>query len=507
MVSEKEIEKIDADIDSALVKGKAKEAIALEAIKTAWLEKNDMINRQIEHENEMSVFRDGEMALKGSQAQMDELEAEFKRKQDIARIAYLKERLLLGEDNEAKKALKEKFHKEELERQKLHLEELMREMKLIIEQGDFGGIDLALLTDEQAAAMVAMLEEIRLKLAEVAAAAGDPPGDGGDKKGDELFAGLGGDRDLLGFSLGDWDTMFSNLDTTEGKITAAAAAVMAFTNAWGEYNKYLAANENSRLAAFTESEKKKQAVLKERLDSGLINQRQYDAAVDASNKVIEQKKAEIAYKQAKRAKAQGIVDTIINTAISVMKAYSELGPIGGTIAGAIMTAMGGLQIDMIAKQPLPARGFQDGYGYGNISVKREQDGQMFDAVNGGASRSGLVDRPTVFLAGEQGKDFPELIISGPDLKRISPEVTNSLRNELATMKGFQGGYDANPSQGVSSSDAGDELLYSLLIKNTEVLQSISDNGVQAWMAEDVENFKKVKDGIARYDRIKQKSKV
>jgi len=507
-ISEEEINKIDADIDSALVKGKAKEAIALEAIKTAWIEKNEMLNRQIEHENSLSVYRDGEMAIKGSQEQMDQMEADFKRKQDAAKIAHLQELVLLGDDQAAKKALKEKFHQEDLARQKEHLEELMRQMSEIIAQGDFGGIDLTLLTDEQAEAMLEMLDEIKKKLAEVAAAAGDVTGGGGDTEGGDIFAGLGGERDLLGFSLSDWETLYDNLDTTEGKLAAGAAAILAFTNAWGQYNKFVAANENARVRSFEEAERKKQEVLRKRLDTGMINQRQYDAAVDASNKQLEQKKAEIAYKQAKRAKAQAIAETIMNTAIAIMQGYAQLGPIGGTIAGVIMTAMGALQVGMIAKQPLPSKGYQDGYGYGNIPVRREQDGKVFNAVNGGESRSGLVDTPTVFLAGEQGKNFPELIISGPDLKRISPEVTSSLRNELAAIKGFQGGYDANPSQGSRSTDnSSNELLYSLLIKNTQVLESISENGVQAWMAEDIENFKKVKDGLARYDKIKQKTIV
>ena len=508
MISEEEINKIDGDINNALVKGKAKEAIALEAIKTAWIGTNEMLNRQIEHENAMSVFRDGEMATKGAQEQMDQLEADFKRKQNIAKIGHLQELALLGDDQAAKKALKEQFHQEDLTRQKEHLEELMRQMNLIISQGDFGGIDLTLLTDEQAAAMVAMLEEIRLKLAEVSAAAGAVSGSDEGTEGGDLFAGLGGETDLLGFRLEDWETLYDNLDTTEGKLAAGAAAVLAFTNAWGQYNKFVAANENARLRSFQQAEKKKQAILKNRLDTGMINQRQYDAAVDASNKVLEQKKAEIAYKQAKRAKAQAIVETIMNTAIAIMQGYAQLGPIGGTIAGVIMTAMGALQVGMISKQPLPSKGYQDGYGYGNIPVRREQDGKLFNAVNGGESRSGLVDTPTVFLAGEQGKNFPELIISGPDLKRISPEVTSSLRNELAAIKGFQGGYDANPSQGSRSTDnTSNELLYSLLIKNTQVLESISENGVQAWMAEDIENFKKVKDGIARYDKIREKTIV
>ena len=106
---------------------------------------------------------------------------------------------------------------------------------------------------------------------------------------------------------------------------------------------------------------------------------------------------------------------IVNTAVSVMKAFSELGPIGGAIAGALMSVAGTAQLAVanaerqkVKKMTLQgassgssatgarvATGLESG---GSIDVEREQDGRLFKAKFE-PDRRGYVDRPTV-LVGE-----------------------------------------------------------------------------------------------------------
>lgn len=106
---------------------------------------------------------------------------------------------------------------------------------------------------------------------------------------------------------------------------------------------------------------------------------------------------------------------IVNTAVSVMKAFSELGPIGGAIAGALMSVAGTAQLAVanaerqkVKKMTLQgassgstatgarvATGLEEG---GSIDVEREQDGKRFKAKFE-PNRRGYVDRPTV-LVGE-----------------------------------------------------------------------------------------------------------
>ena len=105
---------------------------------------------------------------------------------------------------------------------------------------------------------------------------------------------------------------------------------------------------------------------------------------------------------------------IVNTAVSVMKAFSELGPIGGAIAGALMSVAGTAQLAVanaerqkVKKMTLQgssgssvsgarvATGLESG---GSFDVEREQDGKKFRAKFAPDQR-GYIDRPTV-LVGE-----------------------------------------------------------------------------------------------------------
>ena len=105
---------------------------------------------------------------------------------------------------------------------------------------------------------------------------------------------------------------------------------------------------------------------------------------------------------------------VVNTAVSVMKAFSELGPIGGAIAGALMSVAGTAQLAVanaerqkVKKMTLQgssgssvsgarvATGLESG---GSFDVEREQDGKKFRAKFAPDQR-GYIDRPTV-LVGE-----------------------------------------------------------------------------------------------------------
>lgn len=104
---------------------------------------------------------------------------------------------------------------------------------------------------------------------------------------------------------------------------------------------------------------------------------------------------------------------IVNTAVSVMKAFSDLGPIAGAIAGALISVAGTAQLAVanaerqkVKKMTLQgsgssasgarvATGLESG---GSFDVEREQDGKKFRAKFAPDQR-GYIDRPTV-LVGE-----------------------------------------------------------------------------------------------------------
>lgn len=156
----------------------------------------------------------------------------------------------------------------------------------------------------------------------------------------------------------------------------------------------------------------------------------YDAEIKAAEgntalqEKLEKKKAneklKIQKKYADVNFAMQVAQIISNTAVSIMKAYSELGPIAGSIAAALMGVTGAAQLAVanaerqkVKRMTLNgsasgtssagsrvASGRESG---GRIDVEREQDGKHFNAEYAPGKR-GYVDHPTVIVGeGPRGR--------------------------------------------------------------------------------------------------------
>lgn len=153
----------------------------------------------------------------------------------------------------------------------------------------------------------------------------------------------------------------------------------------------------------------------------------YDAEIEAAKKAgkdtteLEKKKADEKLKiQKKYADVNFAIKAsqiIADTAVSIMKALSELGPIAGPIAAALMGITGAAQLatanaerQRVKRMSLSgaagsasasgarvATGLESG---GSIDVERKQDGKMFRA-DYDPDKRGFIDKPTV-LVGEGG---------------------------------------------------------------------------------------------------------
>jgi len=153
----------------------------------------------------------------------------------------------------------------------------------------------------------------------------------------------------------------------------------------------------------------------------------YDAEIEAAKKAgkdtteLEKKKSEEKLKiQKKYADVNFAIKAsqiIADTSVSIMKALSELGPIAGPIAAALMGITGAAQLatanaerQRVKRMSLSgaggsasasgarvATGLESG---GSIDVERRQDGKMFRA-DYDPDRRGFIDKPTV-LVGEGG---------------------------------------------------------------------------------------------------------
>ena len=229
---------------------------------------------------------------------------------------------------------------------------------------------------------------------------------------------------------------------------------------------------------------------------------------------------------------------IVNTAVSVMKAFSELGPIGGAIAGALMSVAGTAQLAVanaerqkVKKMTLQgasagsaatgarvATGLEDG---GNIDVEREQDGKRFKAKFE-PHRRGYVDRPTVLVGEGPAGHSKEWVASNAAMENptVAPLIdvidkaqrTGDIRTldlrKVMMQRGLAGGGFVSPSAGnatqhpttpmpsaaAPAKGVDDELL--------ALLRDLRQNGIPSFVAlDEIEARQKIQQ---QYRKIAQK---
>ena len=500
--------KIDALEEQLKTKGKLTEKD---------IERNAAIREQIQLENEIFDTELATLAENSIERDLKATQEKYQREKQLREIA-LKEALASNRyTEEEKKQLQEDYNRDELIREANHAKNMLQVVQNILDSGSYKGIDLELLTEEQKQELIDRLNEIKEKLAELGIEINSLSGKGGGDSFDSAFAGEG-NVDILGLSVEQWATLYDNLDTTQGKIEAVVGAVTAMGNAWAMFNQFANQNDQARLQKYEAHNQQMGEALKRRYDAGLINERQYNEGVRALEKELQKQQAETEYKQAKRAKETAVIGIVTDTARAIMGIWADFpkADFGATaaIASAAVGALGAIQLAMVARQPLPARGFEKGY-YGTIPVRREQDGKIFDAAYGGESRSGMVNKPTMFLAGEQGKRFPELIVSGPDLKRFDPQVRASIANELRRIRGgisapgFENGYEGNSLRGneVGQNNTYDPEMIQLLAEVSALLRELRDNGVIAYISKDMKNINDIQEELERLNKYKSKAVV
>lgn len=135
----------------------------------------------------------------------------------------------------------------------------------------------------------------------------------------------------------------------------------------------------------------------------------------------ERKKLEVQKKYAGVQFAIKVSEILANTAVSIMKAYADLGPIAGSIAAAMLTVTGAAQVALAnaerkkvmnmsvgnsgsSSQATSGKRVVKGLEAGGyMDVTRAQDGQNFHAQYSPDKR-GFVNRPTV-IVGESGSEW------------------------------------------------------------------------------------------------------
>ena len=161
----------------------------------------------------------------------------------------------------------------------------------------------------------------------------------------------------------------------------------------------------------------------------------YDVLIDQARKAgqdttaleeeKEAKQLEIQKKYADVNFAVKVSQIIADTAVSIMQAYAQLGPIAGSVAAVLMGVVGAAQVATASAERNKIKSLRPGSASsssgtsagsarvltgrekgGYVSVRRRQDGRLFRNVSFDPDRRGYVDRPTVIVGeGAQSKEF------------------------------------------------------------------------------------------------------
>ncbi|MFL9844760.1 phage tail tape measure protein [Flavobacterium rhizosphaerae] len=503
LVNESEIAKLNARIDAP--ETSVVDRANLVHIREYWLEENKHINELIELEEGRHQLAMETISINAENKRFDDLQQQFDKETIARETAHNYAMAALGENEKGKKKLQEQFNKEELYRQSDFLKQMVAQLQAVINDQN-NAIDFDLLTPEQKKQFEEEIAQLKLKISEIIKAKAELQGEGGSDDFGVAAGNVFGDADILGFTVDQWEQTFDSLDTLEEKLAAVKMGTSALQNAWGAYSDFVSAQESARLNEYERNAEAKKRKLKWQLDNGYISQVEYRRSMSKLETDYEKKKAELEYKAAKRKRTIDIVEAIVNTAKGVTSALQSPWPLSLVFA-ALAAATGALQIATIKQQPLPARGYEEGL-YPEY-VKREQDGKMFNAKYGGKTRSGMVNKPTYFLAGENG---PEMVIDSKAYREMSPETKSLLIRELRGIKGFEKGFYSdevkNPRFEVpadtslapkAAQDVSKEYLLKVIERNTQVMEKIFNEGLVAYVSRDPRDIKKL---IEEQDKIK-----
>lgn len=509
--------KLQKDLVQAQKDGDLKKVASIKNQLGLIKEERIFIDKQIESAEQLHHLKIGTIQEKAATEEIKNIHEQYELEKQARETAFLNELAELNLNEEDKKLHKEAFAKAELQRELDYLVDQAEIIKKAITETDVNGIQFNLLTEDQKDKLAEDLEKILNAIAKINEAKG------GDQEAgkDEISLGLGTQTDVLGFSQKQWDDFFTNIENGKIGFETMAFAVFALKNTFAEFDKLASQSEAVKLKQYEKTAEARKKSLKKQLDVGIINQDQYNKRVELIDKDLDNKKADIEYKQAKRQKVLAAMNVIQSTAQAIIGIWAQFPKFDFGATAAIMSgvvgAMGIAQLAAINRTPLPARGAEEGY-YPNL-VRREQDNKLFKTTGTSKMQTGLFSKPRL-LVGEGPGDMPEMVIDKKAFAQISPETKAALLREISTVKGFENGYynkdtfyTGTPNT-TSQSNTNDDVVsllkmaLTVVAQNTEVMNDIKENGMAAYVSnKDFKSMKNLQKGMKEYNELISNSKV
>jgi tubulin-specific chaperone A len=408
--------------------------------------------------------------------------------------------------NQDRQRKRREFERQELEEERKYLETKLETLTNIMSGIEVDGINFDLLPPDVRQKLEYDIEFLKNAIGALKQAK--------DGFKSELDLGLGGQTDILGYTPDQWETFLSNIEAGTIGIQTMSMAVGAMQNLWGEYDKMITAQENRQLQNYQRHNDGRKRMLQRQLDTGAITQEQYNKRVQQLDEETDQKKFEIELQQAKRQRAMALVNIAVNTAQAIMRIWAVVPKFdfgsSSFILSALVAATGAMQAGAVMSQPLPTRGYEEGF----YPVLRQQDRKPFSAQFGGNIQTGFYNKPTI-LVGEGAGSMPEMIIDKQAFAQISPDTKSALISELRLIKGFEKGLYNQLSQNniappPASQSNSNELMMSMMVLITEniaVLKDLRDGGVIGkFYDKDMESFRALEKGMKDYNELTNKAK-
>lgn len=412
----------------------------------------------------------------------------------LAEMGYLKltdlELKAIQTLEDAKRALRENADRAYLASQ----EKLLDEQKKLLEQL----LQDPSLSSEALEKLKKDLADLNIKITEVKSSISGGNEADSKKKVDEDDSKKE-NIDILGFSAKDWETAWQNLDTTEGKLKGLKMVIGALGNAFQAYYQLQNALAEKEMKKFTKNNDVKKKELLKQLNSGIINQQEYNKQVQLIEAETANKKAEIEYKQAKTERALKIAEIITSTSLAIMQAYSQLGPIGGTIAAALIGTLGAVQIATVANTPLPDKpsyakgGYFEGYT-GDSNLPPDETGEKPIGGNVRLHRNEYV--------------VPRWIVEHPRYAKVVDYLDSirTGRSKPMAEGGFPDGTNSNPGTPTQQNDP-DISAQSVIVmmELRDLIKKLYDEGILAYMLDNAENGKLMKRAIKKFEDIETRN--
>lgn len=298
--------------------------------------------------------------------------------------------------------------------------------------------------------------------------------------------------DVLGFTAKDWEDTFSNLDEMSNRFKAVDMVVGAMSNAFSQFAQLQQNLNQKELATYTKNQEQQKQALLTRLNQGYISQAQYQKELKKLEEEAQAKKKELSLKQFQAQKAMNMMSIVANTATGIMRAYSDAGPIAGSVFAAIVGAMGAVQLGIVAAQQPPsyARG---GYTKG-LGFKDESGQEVAGIVHGDE-----------YVVPQWLKKDPEVaqVVEWLEAKRLgqSPKGYEA-GGEVAANSQHEG--QARSSQ--HELPARESNLTEVLGKLNSTVEKLQEEGIEAYIVADAKAGKEFSRAIKDFERLKEKAK-